>query len=58
MSTQLPLLKKSILYPGDASNENTDDINFQHRINLIYARNYRPSNDMIIIIKSLRHIGR
>ena len=58
MSAQLPFLKKSILYPGDAVNEDVTDVNFQHRVNLMYARNYQPFNDIAIIIKSLRYIGR
>lgn len=58
ISGQLPRLKKSILYPGDSSSENQNDKNFQHRLNLMYARNYRPFNDIAIIIKSLRYIGR
>jgi GT2 family glycosyltransferase len=58
ISAQLPSLKKCILYPGDASSHQISDGEAQQRINFIYARDYKPYNDIVIIWRALKFIGR
>jgi len=53
----LPQIKRSILHPSDlihAEASNEDKV----RINLVYARNYRIVNDLNILIKAFRNLGK
>lgn len=55
---RLPAIRKGVLSPDDAlpnRNLNPDDIN---RLNILYARNYSPVNDIRFIFKGFRQLGR
>ena len=52
----LPELKKGILHPGSA--ESTDSLDPEHvtEINVVYAKDYRVLNDLLIIARKFREI--
>ncbi|MBE0663673.1 MAG: glycosyltransferase [Bacteroidales bacterium] len=55
---RLPAIRKGILSPADALPQrqlSRDDIT---RLNILYARNYKLSNDARILLKGFRHAGR
>lgn len=55
---RLPAIRKGILSPSDAIPQNQlsqDDIS---RLNILYARNYKLSNDARILLKGFRYCGR
>ncbi|MBP7496631.1 MAG: glycosyltransferase [Bacteroidales bacterium] len=55
---KLPSIRKGILYPSDAfqnKNLSPDTIN---RLNLLYSKDYKISNDINIIIKGFKNLGR
>lgn len=54
---RLPGIRKGVLNPADAlpnRNLSNDDI---VRLNILYARNYTPANDLRILFKGLRKLG-
>lgn len=55
---QLPLVKKGILKPSDGLND--EDLNETQlkRINIIYAREYKVSNDIMIVWKGFKKLYR
>jgi O-antigen biosynthesis protein len=58
MNHKLPFIKKGVLNPTDllsSHNINEDTID---RLNLLYARDYKISNDLTIILKGFRNLGR
>lgn len=55
---RLPAIRSGVLSPEDALPRRSlspDDIN---RLNILYARNYSPVNDIRIILKGFRQLGR
>ncbi len=57
-TTKLPKIKPGVLFPTDAlkSKNITDDT--IHRLNLLYARDYKSLNDLNIIFRGFRELGR
>ncbi len=52
----LPHLRRGVLHPGDTGhNLNTETIK---RLNMLYARDYRAWNDLSLMIKGIRKLGR
>lgn len=57
-SDLLPRLKKGILKPSDQfKNQNLTDANDVSECNMLYAKNYSPFTDLVIILKNLRKLG-
>ncbi|MBN2347940.1 MAG: glycosyltransferase [Bacteroidales bacterium] len=54
----LPEIKKGILSPSDSVDKFTDSEELQIRMDLIYAKDYRMINDINIILKGFKHLGR
>ena len=54
----LPPVRKGILNPTDALNFNIPDTETTIRLNMLYARDYRLSSDINIILKGFRNLGR
>ena len=54
----LPPVRKGILNPTDALNFNIPDTETAIRLNMLYARDYRLSSDINIILKGFRNLGR
>ncbi|HHN48698.1 MAG TPA: glycosyltransferase [Bacteroidales bacterium] len=55
---RLPAIRRGVLDPTDVlphSKLSPEDVN---RLNILYARNYKPDNDMRIILKGFKHLGR
>ncbi len=57
-SQRLPAIKPGVLNPQDAFREKTIDDETILRLNLLYARDYNLANDINIILKGLRNLGR
>ncbi|MCX6278863.1 MAG: glycosyltransferase [Bacteroidetes bacterium] len=55
---KLPDIKKGILMPLDAFNQKRLTEETTSRLDLLYARDYKPANDINIIIKGFRNLGR
>ncbi len=55
-STHLPKVKKGVLSPSDAINFEADD-KIKNQLNIIYAKDYKPENDLKIIWKGLKKLG-
>jgi GT2 family glycosyltransferase len=51
----LPIMRKSILHPSHLLS-NSQDINDISRLNLVYARDYKISNDFNILWKAFRNL--
>ncbi len=55
---RLPAIRRGVLDPTDVlphSKLSPEDVN---RLNILYARNYKPDNDMRILLKGFKHLGR
>ena len=57
-SAKLPLIRIGVLNPADAFQKRTLDNEMKSRLNLSYARDYRIRNDLNILIKGIRALGR
>jgi GT2 family glycosyltransferase len=57
-SDNLPYLKKGILSPVDALKNKTHEKGIVEKVNLLYAKDYRILNDLNILLKGLRNLGR
>jgi len=57
-SHRLPKIKKGVLNPFDAFRRKPVPADVISRLNLIYARDYRLSNDINIVLKGFRDLGR
>ncbi len=55
---RLPKLKKSVLNPADAFKGKEFDLKTLSNLNNLYAREYKPENDLSILIKGFRSLGR
>jgi hypothetical protein len=56
-NTSLPRLKKGIVTPVSSLGGQKLDIPTIQRLNLLYAKHYKPVNDISIIFKSFRELG-
>ncbi len=54
----LPKIKKGILTPLDSRSEKEQNVTFIHNANLAYAKNYKIWNDLNILLKGFKQIGR
>lgn len=54
----LPPIRKGILNPTDALSFKIPDTETALRLNMLYARDYRLSSDINIILKGFRNLGR
>jgi len=57
-TSKLPVIHKGVLTPADAFHAKTLDDEMITRLNMIYARDYKIMNDLNILIKGIREIGR
>lgn len=55
---KLPIIRKGIVYPTDILKLNNPDANTIERLNMIYARDYQISNELRLIYKGFRLLGR
>ncbi|MFO8067350.1 MAG: glycosyltransferase [Bacteroidales bacterium] len=55
---KLPKLKPSVLNPADAFKAKTFEKKTLENLNNLYAREYKPENDLSIFIKAFRELGR
>jgi GT2 family glycosyltransferase len=53
----LPEIKKAVLSPAMMLSNKNNDQNEVMKINLIYAKDYKPENDLIIIMKGMKNLG-
>jgi O-antigen biosynthesis protein len=54
----LPILRKGVLSPLDGMEQSRFSIEQIERINLLYARDYRMLNDLLLIFRNLRKLDR
>ena len=54
----LPQIRKGVLHPSDAFRNRTFSADLISKMNILYAKDYKTSNDLNIILKSFRHLGR
>jgi len=54
----LPEIRKGVLTPVDAFNNKNITAESAERLNIIYARDYKLTNDLTIIFKGFRELGR
>jgi O-antigen biosynthesis protein len=57
-AAKLPRIRTSILNPADAFSKRTLDNEMVTRLNMMYARDFKISNDLNIIFKGFRMLGR
>lgn len=55
---KLPEIRKGILYPTDGLDNQQHDALTIGRLNMLYARDYRISNEFRLLYKGFRHLGR
>ncbi len=55
---KLPDIREGIIYPTDALNQQKPDLQAIARLNMLYARDYRISNEFRLLYKGFRHLGR
>jgi GT2 family glycosyltransferase len=54
----VPLIKKGVLNPLDALKSAGISDEDRNRLNILYARDYHPVNDINILFRGFRHLGR
>ena len=54
----LPKIRKGILTPLDIIKKESVDTNTVDKLNMLYAKDYRIYNDLNIIMKAYRNLGR
>jgi len=54
----LPAIRPGVLNPLDVLGKKVVDAPTIARLNMLYAKDYKPENDLNIIVKSLRELGR
>ncbi|MFC2175633.1 glycosyltransferase family 2 protein [Bacteroidota bacterium] len=57
-SSQLPKLPNAVLNSADALEDETLDNEGLLRLNMMYAKDYRVANDLNIVLKGFRNLGR
>jgi O-antigen biosynthesis protein len=55
---KLPEIRTGIIYPTDGMNNQNIDQQAIARLNMLYARDYRFSNEFRLLYKGFRHLGR
>ena len=55
---RLPKIRKSVLNPADAFKSKDFDLQTLANLNSLYAREYKPENDLNILIKGFSNLGR
>ncbi len=55
---KLPKIKQGVLYPTHAFDLNIKDTPTIERLNFFYAKDYTPNEDLSIIWKGFKHLGR
>ena len=55
---KLPVLKKGILSPVDALENKAIDSDIAEKVNILYAKDYRILNDLNILFKGYKNLGR
>jgi hypothetical protein len=55
---KLPDIRKGIIYPTDALDQQKPDQQAIARLNMLYARDYRISNEFRLLYKGFRQLGR
>ena len=58
LTINLPKIKKGILNPLDNFEKKNISDKTRKRINIVYAKNYKITNDLYIIFKSINKLGR
>jgi len=53
----LPEIKKGVLSPSSIIKSKSNKESETMKINLVYAKDYKPENDLFIIIRSLKKLG-
>jgi hypothetical protein len=54
----LPKLKKGVLTPADGMMKKNLSIELMLKLNFLYAKDYKYSNDFNILLRGLLYIGR
>jgi GT2 family glycosyltransferase len=57
-TTQLPKLKKGILPPYNLASSFIPADDLKSRLNMIYAEQYTPATDLMLILKNIKYLGR
>jgi O-antigen biosynthesis protein len=55
---KLPPIKKGVLHPGDLFRKRSLDTDTLNNLNNLYAKEYKIENDLNIVIKGYRQLGR
>jgi len=55
---ELPKIKTGVLSPLDGLSKEVDSNDIKEKMNLLYAKDYKVVNDLFIIFKGVRYIGR
>jgi lipopolysaccharide/colanic/teichoic acid biosynthesis glycosyltransferase len=55
---RLPEIKNGVLTPWDTFINKNVTKEFTSRLNILYARDYKVTNDLNIILKGFRELGR
>jgi len=55
---KLPRIKRGILNPTDAIRNKTISADTIYRLNMLYARDYKLINDMYLMVRAFRNLGR
>jgi hypothetical protein len=55
---KLPRIKKGVLNPSDAIRKQALATEIFTSLNILYAKDYRISNDLNIMLKAFRELGR
>lgn len=58
LNYRLPKIKKGVLNPADFSQKKIDNAETIDNLNILYARDYKVTQDILIILKNLRNLGR
>ncbi len=57
-TTKLPVIKRGVLNPVDAHSHKDFSNNLTEKLNIIYAKDYKIYNDIFIIFKAWKWLGR
>ena len=58
VQNKLPKLKKGVLFPIDSFNLEQLNAEIIYQVNNLYARDYKIKNDLLIVWKGFRKLGR
>ncbi len=54
---KVPSIRKGVLNPASIFRQREPDAETLSRLNMVYAKDYRARNDLLIIWKNIRHLG-